>query len=282
LNHYFWLMKVEVVQARSLMKADGPFGKSDPYCIIEFDDNADAAPKEARTHVIDKTLEPQWNSEMYFLVSDDCKSFKAKVYDKDVVSDDSLGHTTVLRNDKDSRNERKGGWLALEKGKNGQIQIFITEIPLRSGISELRAEKADSIQSFIDDAKVEGLSLLEVTLHSGENIKGGGLIGKPDPYAKIKFDSGEYSPSNEELKTPVQKNTNTPIWDSTFHFLINSATTRFTVNIWDEDVVSDDSLGHATVVIGLLNELHDAEELATTKKGILKISHVKVPAAALF
>jgi Ca2+-dependent lipid-binding protein len=272
-------MRIEVVSARDLIDADA-IGKSDPYATIKFDGEDEALPTKSETPVIDNTLAPEWNHVSYFLVSDDTKSFEVKVKDQDVGRDSSLGHCTVLRADRDDRTSRNGGWLALEKGKNGQIQIFVTEIDLRNGLKGVRESKSEALLSAAEDQ----FQILEINIKEGDNCKGGGF-GKPDPYCKIKFEDledGQKVYPEEELKTATINKTTEPVWNTVFHYLITPNVRSFKLHVMDEDIGSDDSLGHCHVVIGELNEEIDSKLALEKGKGTVNVSHCKTRIRGLF
>jgi Ca2+-dependent lipid-binding protein len=278
LNTYTSLMRVEVVAARNL-KDEDTIGHSDPYVKVKFDSEEQAEPTEQRTPVIEDTGEPVWNHSMYFLVTEECKSVDIVVKDQDVGFDESLGHTTVVRADEGEREERKGGWFALEDGDGGQIEIYLTEIPLQDGLAEVRA-RSEGLDSPIND---DGLQLLEIILHGGEDMRGGGMFGKPDPYAKIIWDVEDEQvvyPIEENLKTETCNSTRDPEWNAVFHYLVSSNVTQFTVKVYDEDVGVDDKLGEVGVVIGELGEEIDSG--LACGKGTIRLSHCKVPPGKLF
>ena len=53
------LLQVEILQAHNLAKADGMFGKSDPFCKVFFNNE-----QVWQTEVIKKTLNPEWQHEI--------------------------------------------------------------------------------------------------------------------------------------------------------------------------------------------------------------------------
>jgi len=256
-------------------------GKSDPYVRIEFPEHH-GAPRRQATHVIKNTLSPLWETTRYALLTDECESFKCTVFDEDVSRDDSLGHVNIVRADHGHRHERQGGWFALERGRNGRVEIFFQEVEIPDGFGHLW----DHFQDAMYNVGNHEWDILEITLHDGEKCKGGGLFGKPDPYAKIVFEDLKEERlivPEEHLRTHHCDSTHDPVWDTTFHYLINSSdVTQFTCKVMDKDVLSDDCLGHVRVNIVDLNDESSQKYKLEDGKGIVRISQKRVPLLEAF
>lgn len=89
---------VTILSARGLRNADWGFGdkdnKSDPYCVCEIPGKQGA---KVRTHAIQNTLNPVWNTEVVMRDWQVGDSLKFTVYDKDIMKrSDCLGHATLL------------------------------------------------------------------------------------------------------------------------------------------------------------------------------------------
>jgi Ca2+-dependent lipid-binding protein len=274
-NKFRSLMMLEVMSAASLQDADG-IGKSDPYVIVKFDSD-EAVPRELRTHVIDNTLHPVWNQKMYFLVADDCKSFHVQVKDQDVIKDSKLGHCTILRRDADSRHRRYEEDFYLEDGEGATIKLAIHEIDISNGLEHVVDERKHAVDDAIRGA-AQPQVLLQVKIHGAEGLKSG-IVDKSDPYAKFKFEDNSVAPQG--LRTQTIDNNPSPVWNCMFHFLVPRGLANFQIEVMDEDVASDDSLGHSTLIMGRLGE-RKSDKYAISKKGQLRVSYFTVPLNGLF
>jgi len=271
-------MRIDIVRCADLRDSDG-FGKSDAYVKLDFQEDDIAAPRRQQTHVMNNSLNPVFNVVKFVMLKDDCKSFRATVMDEDVGLDDSLGHCTLLRAQRGHRHERHGGWMALEDGRHGRIEIYYQEIEL-ANVHQWFSQHGE--QAYAAERHNE-FDLLEVHVNSGENCKGGGF-GKPDPYAKIEFEDlkeDNMVAPREILHTPTVNKTRDPSWNCVFHYLIHRDVTRFTIRVMDEDIGLDDSLGHVHVLVGDLNDFTDNRFALESGKGTIHVQHFRLSPLAL-
>jgi Ca2+-dependent lipid-binding protein len=281
-NKYKSVLKVEVRSAKDLRDADLVGGKSDPYAVVSFS-NDHAYPRKLKTHFLNNCTNPVWNSTMYFLVHDECKSFKVEVFDKDLLSDSSLGYVNLLRKDEDDRSKLAGDWFYLEKGKGGTIEIFTQEIALKEGLGEALAQRRGCLEDFLRSKEREDLALLEVRVHGAKGLKSG-FIDKSDPYVRFDFSKDPCGDKVEpkKLRSRTIDNNPNPVWEEVFHFLVPYELRSFKIEVMDEDTVSDDSLGHSNVVIARMGEQRVHSRLAVSKKGELDVSYFLAPLKVLF
>ncbi|KAG5574371.1 hypothetical protein H5410_054505 [Solanum commersonii] len=81
----FGQVKVMVVQGRRLVIRD--FKSSDPYVILKLGNQT------AKTKVINSCLNPVWNEEFHFSISEHAQVLKLQVFDKDhFKADDKMGN----------------------------------------------------------------------------------------------------------------------------------------------------------------------------------------------
>ncbi|XP_022723526.1 protein C2-DOMAIN ABA-RELATED 11 [Durio zibethinus] len=79
------LLKVVVVQGKRLVIRD--FKSSDPYVVVKLDDQM------AKTKVINSCLNPVWNEELTFSLTDPVGVLHLEVFDKDrFKADDKMGN----------------------------------------------------------------------------------------------------------------------------------------------------------------------------------------------
>jgi Ca2+-dependent lipid-binding protein len=276
------LLRVHIKGAVNLKDTDLT-GKSDPYAVITFDHTKEGAPKKQKTHVINNTLSPVWNTDLFFLVSDECKQFKVELFDEDIGRDDKLGFCHILRKEEDVRFQFTGDNYYLEQGGGATVEIWTQEIDVSSGLGSKLSQKLSDINAFLAAKKKENFALLEVYLHGAEGLKSG-LIDKSDPYAKLDFsqDSQCDKIHPHKLRTKTIDNNPSPVWEEVFHFLVPWDLKTFKVEIFDEDVGSDDSLGHVNVAVGKVGTMKNRDKLAVSKKGNLQISYALIPMGPLF
>jgi len=278
------LVKVDVIAAKDLRDADG-IGKSDPYAKVTFAE-ADASPRHQQTHVVDNCLNPVWNSVFFFLVTDECKSFKIELFDKDVVGrDDSLGHCNILRKDRDERHLPYQDWFYLEHGKGGVVQVAIQELDLSRGVHDHVDEHKGDVTAELRSKSREQYAFLEVKIENAQGLKKADFFGSSDPYCVFDFskdpDGAHVSPKTSRTRTIM--NTLNPVWDQYFHFIIPSGLKMMRIDIYDYDKASqDDLIGHCNVVIDEDPGDVTRKELAVEKKGKLCLTYVKYPLKAFF
>jgi Ca2+-dependent lipid-binding protein len=187
---------------------------------------------------------------MYFLVSEECKQLKVEIYDEDIGRDDKLGHCHILRKDEDERGKLSGDYYYLEDGKGASVEIWTQEMDLSNGLGRKLAERYQAVQQYVAGKNRDNVALLEAYLHNAEGLKSG-LIDKSDPYAKFDFsnDTQKDRIHPHKLRTKTIENNPSPVWEEVFHFLVPYDLDTFKVEIMDEDVGIDDSLGHVNIAV---------------------------------
>ncbi|XP_068652545.1 GTPase activating protein 1-like isoform X2 [Aristolochia californica] len=84
MEHVLGLLKVRVLRGINLAVRD--IRSSDPYCVLRM------GKLKLKTHVIKKNVNPEWNEELTFSVTEPIMPMKVRVYDKDTFTqDDSMG-----------------------------------------------------------------------------------------------------------------------------------------------------------------------------------------------
>ncbi|KAG7034016.1 Protein C2-DOMAIN ABA-RELATED 11 [Cucurbita argyrosperma subsp. argyrosperma] len=82
------LLKVLVIQGKKLVIRD--FKSSDPYVVVKLGNQT------AKTKVINSCLNPVWNEELSFSLTQPVKDLTLEVFDKDrFKSDDKMGHAEL-------------------------------------------------------------------------------------------------------------------------------------------------------------------------------------------
>lgn len=99
---------VTIASGRGFIKEKKGFIKLTPdcYCKMKF------GLEKAQTHVVKKSLTPEWNTSKMFLLSDDDQPLELKCFDDDPMSDDLLGVIRLKASDLIDTTTR---WVAFQK-----------------------------------------------------------------------------------------------------------------------------------------------------------------------
>jgi len=117
---------VTVVEARGLPKSDHMGSKSDPYCVLFLER------QKEKTRTVKKTLNPKWQAEFEFYVSDANAALEVSVFDWNrIFSDELLGKVTIpVKEMKDGVTEDKWFPLTGKEGKKKDTKESAGEIRL--------------------------------------------------------------------------------------------------------------------------------------------------------
>jgi len=123
-------IQVTVVEARGLPKSDHMSHKSDPYCVLFLER------QKEKTRTVKKTLNPKWQADFEFYVSEPGASLEVSVFDWNrLFADELLGKVTIpVSSLRDGATEDKwypltGKEIKQAKGKDkvaGEIRLTIT------------------------------------------------------------------------------------------------------------------------------------------------------------
>jgi len=266
---------------RAEVKDSDALGASDPYYVVNLGGESDGVGRVYKSEVLQNTVRPDWNEKRFYLLTEDCKSFSVKVYDKDAMSSDLLGEVKIDREPlrhKERREERRGGWMDL--GRNcGRIELYYQEISIHN--LEKAADDAKHIYSE-NDIKQNDEFLLYVSIQSASGLRKADLNGYSDPYAVVSFsDAKDAIP--RELRTQVVNESLNPVFNWQGMFLIRKSLQNFRVELFDKDTMSDDSLGH--VNLALPDEpfqVDDRDFMITRGKGSVRVKLAKYTLTTLF
>mmetsp|Transcript_66683 Transcript_66683/g.115913 ORF Transcript_66683/g.115913 Transcript_66683/m.115913 type:complete len:529 (+) Transcript_66683:61-1647(+) len=174
-------LTIFVLSAKGLRNADWG-GKSDPYCTVEFSDQA--ASQKMKTKVIDDTLNPMWN-ESFQVEYVPGKHLNFEVYDKDVgpKRDDLLGKVT-LRNEIYFPRGYDGSLRLEQAGRHVsptlRIAVFVPNAPARSLSQPVPKVDPEKFPVFLYIARLQGYDGLPLAVHYRQIQKHLKSIG-PDP-----------------------------------------------------------------------------------------------------
>jgi Ca2+-dependent lipid-binding protein len=113
-----------------------------------------------------------------------------------------------------------------------------------------------------------------VRVHSAKGLRNAELIGKSDPYCVVSFSKGEVV-SVDSQKTKWKKDTNDPVWEEEFAFLVSQELKNFTLTVKDDNIGVDASQGSLTVSTVCSAELE--QEAPLNPQGIIKYGYKLVP-----
>jgi len=118
-------LSVTVIEARGLPKSDHLGGKSDPYCVLFLER------QKEKTRTVKKTLNPKWQAEFEFFVSDPKASLEVSVFDWNrILSDELIGKAEIPVNSLED-GKKKEAWYQLEhkeskkKESPGEIRLSL-------------------------------------------------------------------------------------------------------------------------------------------------------------
>jgi Ca2+-dependent lipid-binding protein len=156
-------------------------------------------------------------------------------------------------------------------------------LDLSKGLGHKFAERSAKIQEYLAAKKRDNFALLEAYVHSAEGLKSG-MIDKSDPYAKFDFSN---DPEKDhiyphKLRTKTIEDNPSPVWEEVFHFIVPFELKTFKLEVMDDDVGKDDSLGHLNVAVGKVGTVKARDKMALNKKGALTLSYALVPLKPLF
>jgi len=111
-------LHLEVIQAKDLIKSD-LIGKSDPYAVISFDNEA------VKTKTVKNNQNPEWNFDVDIPIDGEGpKHVNIDVFDKDKFGKDKpLGSAQIDVADIQNGNVLDKDWIPLSGAKSGQIQV---------------------------------------------------------------------------------------------------------------------------------------------------------------
>ena len=213
------------IRNASGLKAADLNGLSDPYVKVR------CLGTEQRTHVIHKTLNPQWGVRLEFM---------PVMFDKLVAEGVQL---EVFDHDKFNRDDPLGSVTVDLSALEGVASVnFDAKLPTQGTItfSATWTEMAPRLRH---------QGVLSVKVQRADGLKAADSNGLSDPYVKLLL-------GKEKHKTKTIKKTLSPTWDETFTWkgvLYELAQQSLKLEVFDHDTWSrDDPLGSANVSLRAL------------------------------
>merc|ERR1712013_850349 len=267
----------KLIEGRNLKNTD-LVGKADPYVIIKCND------KTFKTKTVNNDLNPKWDfkTELNLQIQD---IIELTVFDEDYGKDDKIGKTEIVFSKELTTAQEEPKWISLDNNR-GEIcyslspsqdeqNLIETSVKKPSEIIKEFEQKAensisnktkdettiridesaanDEVDTSISEDFVleDSLPALEtiplsqvygtLTVHKARNIEDKGLLGKADPYVVVKFGEKTY-------RSETVNNNLNPEWNFVTNFEINKITqNQASIELYDEDLGKDDTLGKTTI-----------------------------------
>ena len=231
------VVKVKVIAGRNLAPKDDN-GLSDPYCIFKM------SGQRYKTKIVHKTLNPEWNEEFVFDLTDTHAVINMKCWDNDLLSRDFMGLVTIPilpLTDGQPRNE----WFYLRPHPRKKSEV--------SGAVRLELE-FKSLDFVYEECGLDR-GELEATVVRARNVSPKDRGGTSDPYCTVAVGSTRY-------KTPVVPKTLDPEWDdSSFTFPVLPKHTVIHVKMYDHDKLGKSTfMGQVAVPLRRLRDEQEVQE----------------------
>ncbi|KAH9299569.1 hypothetical protein KI387_031251, partial [Taxus chinensis] len=250
------ILEVKLVQAKNLENQDF-IGKSDPFCVIY---TRPIRERLKKSKTINNQLNPVWNEHFELEVEDvSTQHIYVKIFDEERIQGAKImGCARVKLKDLEP-GELKILWLPLVKDfeakwdtkYRGEVHIELKYLPfgLENELTnsckrnEMTLEKAFSMSTngqAISSLEYKYSSkrrrivrgVLSVTIKCAENLMAVHLLSNvADPFVILKMKK-----SKAVKKTKVVPKTLKPIWNQTFHFVVEDALHDLLIaEVWDHD-----------------------------------------------
>jgi hypothetical protein len=242
-------LKIHLHSASGLRKADGIFGKSDPYVKVKFNGK-----DIGKSKVIKKTLDPVWDEQLEVLIPkwiaplhDQTLCFD--IFDYDLAGGhDFLGQKIFRDEDLETfLGNREPLEYGLSKFEGMKKKISITgKLEIRGRVLTFKEEQELKVAAL--KLESETTDKITIHIHRANNLrKADGMFGKSDPYVHVFFDEKLVARTNV-----IKRNLN-PVWDTKVEFYVPKVTSWEEANhtlrfeVFDHDIAgSHDFLGQFT------------------------------------
>ena len=225
-------------------------GKNDAYCTIA---NLRKPKIIKSTQILYKTINPKWNYFVNIKVYDyGSDAIRISCYDHDKIGkDDLIGYKDLLVKEM-GEGSLKDEWISIynpETGSKGNLRVMFQICSL----------------NWIPYQPNPYMPLKKINIHvmDGYEIPNVELIGKTDPYVKLKLNDQEFV-----QQTLVMNNTLNPIWDQTITLYSLCENPTLQIELRDEATGKDPLLGNKSIDLSKIEEgeiVEFTEELIPAK-----------------
>ncbi|XP_058637739.1 extended synaptotagmin-2 isoform X2 [Onychostoma macrolepis] len=184
-------------------------GKSDPYGMLLVSNQL------FRSKTVKECLHPKWNEVYEALVYEHSgQHLEIELFDEDPDKDDFLGSLMIDLSEL-HKEQKVDEWFDLEEVTTGKLHLRLEWLSLYPS-----AEKLDQVLRSIRANDNLSSALLVVYLDSASNLPSGKKMSI-DPNPCVKLTVGQ-----KMCTSKVRYKTSEPLWEETFHFLINNPRTQ--------------------------------------------------------
>uniref|UniRef100_A0A8C1F4K3 Extended synaptotagmin 2 n=1 Tax=Cyprinus carpio carpio TaxID=630221 RepID=A0A8C1F4K3_CYPCA len=227
------VLRIHFLEAQNLEVKDTYLGglikgKSDPYGMLLVSNQL------FRSKTIKECLHPKWNEVYEALVYEHSgQHLEIELFDEDPDKDDFLGSLMIDLSEL-HKEQKVDEWFDLEEVTTGKLHLRLEWLSLYPS-----AEKLDQVLRSIRANENLSSALLVVYLDSASNLPTNPLDFNPDgpkpPYKglksgkKVSIDPNPFvklSVGQKIYTSKVRYKTSEPLWEETFHFLINNPHTQ--------------------------------------------------------
>lgn len=261
---------MELVQATGLPSMD-LCGMCDPFAVININNAKtpeDAVCDTCTSAVCKTTKEPEWREDFVLPVPSEVvpdAELIVDIYDEDVGDDDDFMGRVKLKLS-DMKEDWTDQWYELSDIEDSSYSKFVKKGPdedltqelpplglLRLRIrwvpsitdedSELTMQEKQALERVCMETaekslveKKQPIGKLTVHILRGQGLPKMDIFGTCDPFVTLEH-------NGKKVKTPVVKQSLTPVWDSTFHFDVHDMQGEFFMVGYDWDRGHDDDEG---------------------------------------
>eukprot|EP00794_Sanderia_malayensis_P017602 gene17602-19355_t len=295
------ILFVRVHKGTNLIPMD-PDGLSDPYCMIFA--NKDLC---HITHVIEDTLNPEWDSMTEFFTADYTQTTLSFIInDRNPVmfststraddNDDFMGSCNlaltasdwlIFKRDVDvffkiHKREAFGNENFNDRKVAGSICVSVIFRPVPSLLKSIKPSKSAGFpegesltqkHAKMDAVTMEALLCAErgsltLKLHRARNLVAMDLNGKSDPFIIVRVGQAK----TEKYKTKICYRTLNPVWNEEITFAMPDTHERVFIEVWDKDPFTNERMGHVSLDHHLLK---DISKRTVEKKEWYRLKKVK-------
>ena len=240
-----------IIEGNSLTEMDSN-GKNDAYCTIT---NLTKPKIVKTTQILYKSINPKWNYLINIKVYDYEKDIiRISCYDHDILNKDNLIGFKDLYVKNMGEGNIKEEWIDIyntDTGSSGKLHIMYQICSV----------------NWIPFNPIPLIPIKRINVHimDGYEIPNVELLGKTDPYVKIKLNDQEFS--NQTL---VMENTLNPLWNQTITLFSLCEKPSLQIELRDEATGKDPLLGEKSIDLSNIPEekiIEFNEELIPIKKG---------------
>ena len=241
-----------IIEGKSLIPMDSN-GKNDAFCTLV---NLKTPKQIKKTQILYESIEPKWNYFLNVKIHDYFSDIiRLSCYDYDLIgTNDLIGYIDLPVKDM-GEGEIIDKWVTISDNSRvgGELHIMYH-------ICTIGWKPFSSISLF-------PLTKIHIHIMDGYDIPNIDLIGKIDPYIRIKLNGQEFV-----QKTNVIDNTLNPVWDQTFTLYSLCSNPSIQIELKDKAFGKDPLIGSKNIEINNFepNEIRELNEELIPAKGMKK------------